>query len=169
MGYAFDGATRRVTLTPGTTEIVLADLWSRWKDWVLAGNAENLPAFETVGGDIEAIPLYLFPLNGWKLVPQAANHTLRVVGGVLVTSDGSDPFVDPAGSFKIRINREAPAIAIGYISSGGSSGPSAAAIATEVLAQMNLDPPGVDVRRTNGVDVKGDGTPGDKWRSVLVV
>ena len=132
MGYAFDGATKRVTLTPGTTEIVLMDLWSRWKDWVLAGNAQHLPAFDTVGGDIAAIPLYLFSKNGWKLVPQAANHTLRVAGGILVTDDDSDPFVDPVGSFKIRINREAPAIAIGYSTSGGSAGPSAATIAAAV-------------------------------------
>lgn len=131
MSYTFDGATKRVTLGSGVTTLVLADLWSRWKDWVLSGNASALPAFDTVGGDIAAIPLYLFPINGWKIVPQAANHTLTVTGGILATEDDSDPFVDPAGSYAIRINREAPGIAIGYSTSGGS-GPSASSIAAAV-------------------------------------
>lgn len=119
MSYTFDGANKRIVLGVGTVELVLADLWSRWKDWVLAGNAQFLPALDTVGGDIAAIPLYLFPRNGWKIVPQSANHVLRVTGGVLATEDGSDPFVDPVGSYQIRINREAPAIAIGYSTGGG--------------------------------------------------
>jgi len=118
MSYTFDGTNKRIVL--GTATLVLADLWSRWKEWVLAGNAQFLPALDTVGGDIAAIPLYLFPKNGWKIVPQAADHVLRVTGGVLATEDDSDPFVDPVGSYKIRINREAPAIAIGYSTSGGS-------------------------------------------------
>lgn len=164
MGYAFDGAAKRVTLTPGTTQIVLADLWSRWKDWVLAGNAQHLPAFDTVGGDIAAIPLYLFPVNGWKIVPQAANHTLSVTGGILATADDSDPFVDPVGTFKIRINREAPAIAIGYSTTGGSSGPSAATVAAAVLAALGGTPVPADVRSVNGVAITGAGVPGNSMR-----
>lgn len=120
MGYAFDGTAKTVTLTSGTTVIDLIDLHSRWKDWVRAGNAAVLPAFRAVGGDIPAIPLYLFLLNGWSIVPQAADHTLRVINGVFERDGGGDPFIDPAGSYKIRINRESPGIAIGY-STGGSS------------------------------------------------
>ncbi|HRD86812.1 MAG TPA: hypothetical protein PK752_00935 [Accumulibacter sp.] len=120
MGYAFDGAAKTVTLTSGTTVLDLIDLHSRWKDWVRAGNAAVLPAFRAVGGDIPAIPLYLFLLNGWNIVPQAADHTLRVISGVFEREGGGDPFVDPAGSYKIRINRETPGIAIGYSTSGGS-------------------------------------------------
>jgi hypothetical protein len=96
----------------------LVDLHSRWKDWVLAGNAFYLPAFSAVGGDIASIPLYLFIGNGWKIVPQSADHSLAVTGGVLNSDNGSDPFIDPVGTYKIRINREAPGIAIGYSASG---------------------------------------------------
>ena len=44
--------------------------------------------------------------------------------------------------------------------------PPAASIAAEVLAQMNLAPPGVDVKLMNGATVLGDGSVGDKWRGV---
>lgn len=131
MAYTFDGATKRITLSAGTTSITLADMYSRWKDWVRAGNAECLLAFATVGGEITEIPLYLFMQNGWLIVPQQADHTLSVTGGVLVGQGGADPFTDPVGSYKIRINRQAPGIAIGY-SSTGSTGPTAADIAAAV-------------------------------------
>jgi hypothetical protein len=121
MSYAFDGSTKRITLSAGTISLDLVDLNARWKDWVLAGNAASLMAFNAIGGDIAAIPLYLFLLNGWRIVPQAADHTLTVVGGILEVDGGGDPFVDPAGSYKIRINRQTPGIAIGYSTSGGSS------------------------------------------------
>lgn len=112
-------------------ELNLIDVYSRWKDWVLAGNSGFQKAFNAVGGDIPAIPLYLFITNGWRIVPQSANHVLSVINGVLEVDDGvSDPFVDPVGSYKIRINRESPGIAIGYSTSGTS--PTASEIATAV-------------------------------------
>jgi len=111
----------------------LVDLFSRWKDWVLAGNAETLLAFSTVGGEITEIPLYLFVQNGWLIVPQSADHVLNVTNGVLVGQGSADPFTDPVGSYKIRINRQVPGIAIGY-STSGSTGPSAADIAAAVWA-----------------------------------
>lgn len=133
MAYTFDGSTKRITLSAGTVSLNLLDLFSRWKQWVRAGNAECLIAFGTVGGEITEIPLYLFMLNGWLIVPQSADHTLTVINGVLVGQSGLDPFTDPAGTYKIRINRQTPGIAIGYSSTGGS-GPSAADIAAAVWA-----------------------------------
>lgn len=118
MSYSFDGASKLITLPIGMTSLDLIDLHSRWKDWVRSGNAGYEVAFLTVGGDIPAIPLYIFLLNGWRLVPQASDHTLTVSGGLLEVQGGGDPFVDPQGSFKIRINRNVPGIAIGYASTG---------------------------------------------------
>jgi hypothetical protein len=163
MGYAFDGTAKRISLTAGTVSIELADLYSRWKDWVLAGNAGFLPAFSTVGGDIPAIPLYLFLENGWRIVPQAADHALTVRGGVLEVQGGGDPFVDPVGDHKIRINRQAPGIAIGY-STTGVSGPSAAEIAAEMLALLMANTIPVDTRLMNGAPVVGTGVEADPWR-----
>ncbi len=135
MAYTFNGTTKRITLPSGMVTLDLLDIYSRWKDWVLLGNASALQAFRSVGGDIPAIPLYLFLLNGWRIVPQSADHALSVTDGVLEVDGGGDPFVDPAGSYKIRLKLQSPGIAIGY-SSTGSSGPSAAEVADAVWAKV---------------------------------
>ncbi len=136
MIYTFNGTTKRITLPSGAVTLDLIDLHSRWKEWVLLGNAGFAQAFSTIGGETPKIPLYLFLSNGWKIVPQSANHTLSVMNGVLETDDAGEPFVDPAGSYSIRINRESPGIAIGYSTTGGT-GPTADSIATAVLAALN--------------------------------
>lgn len=144
MAYAFDGTTKRITLPSGMVTLNLVDLHSRWKEWILAGNAECLLAFSTVGGEITEIPLYLFMQNGWLIVPQSANHTLNVTNGILVGQGAADPFTDPAGSYKIRINRQIPGIAIGYSTTGGSSGPTAAEIAAAVRLELSTEMARVD-------------------------
>ena len=133
MAYAFSGTAKTITLSAGTVALDLVDLHSRWKDWVLAGNAQFPVAFRAVGGDIPAIPLYLFLLDGWRIVPQQADHTLTVTDGILEVDGGGDPFVDPAGSYKIRINRQTPGIAIGYSTTGGNSSDIADAVWQRVL------------------------------------
>lgn len=167
MAYTFDGANKLIRLGAGVTSLDLVDVYSRWKDWVLEGNAGILPAFSTVGGDIPAIPLYLFLEHGWRIVPWAADHALTVGGGVLEVQGGGEPFVDPAGSYKIRITRQTPGIAIGY-STTGASGPSAADIAAALLAAMDASPPRVDVKSMNGAPVVGTGAEADPWRGIDV-
>ena len=135
MAYTFNGATKRITLSSGTTSVDLIDLYSRWKDWMASGNAGYALAFSTVGGEISSIPLYLFIENGWRIIPQAADHTLHVINGLLDIVGGGDPFVDPAGAYKIRIYYEKPGIAIGYSTLGGS-GPSASDIDDAVWAKV---------------------------------
>lgn len=135
MAYTFNGATKRITLSSGTTSVDLIDLYSRWKDWMASGNAGYALAFSTVGGEISSIPLYLFIENGWRIIPQSADHTLHVINGLLDIVGGGDPFVDPAGAYKIRIYYEKPGIAIGYSTLGGS-GPSASDIADAVWAKV---------------------------------
>lgn len=120
MPYTFDGSAKKITLSTGVVSLDLVDLYSRWKDWVLLGNAGFSAAFSTIGGESPKIPLYLFLSNGWKIEPQSANHVLVVMNGILETDDDSNPFINPAGGYSIQINREAPGIAIGYQSSGSS-------------------------------------------------
>ena len=167
MAYTFNGVTKRITLSSGTVVLDLLDLHSRWKEWLLLGNAGYEQTFRAVGGDIPAIPLYLFILNGWRIIPQSADHTLTVSNGVFEVEGGGDPFVDPVGSYKIRINREAPGIAIGY-SSSGSTGPTAESIAAAVLAALNATTIPVDTRKMNGAPIIGTGLVGDDWRGVGV-
>lgn len=139
MSITFNGITKVISLSAGTVELSVHDLYSRWKDWVLeSDNSKYLSAFSSTGGDpVDAgagtsIPLYAFLENGWKIKPQEANHTLNVIDGILLVSGGGDPFKNTDGSFNVRINFQQPVQAIGFSTSGGSSGPSAATIANAV-------------------------------------
>jgi hypothetical protein len=124
MGMTFDGPTRRVNLTPGTVQLDVRDMLSRWADWVTeSDNSKYLPAFDQAGGnEISAgtsVPIYAFLLNAWRIKPQESNHTLNLGGGVLVVQGGGDPFVNTDAAFVIRINYQQPVQAI-TVSTGGS-------------------------------------------------
>jgi hypothetical protein len=140
MALSFNGITKVITLSPGTIELGVRDLWSRWVDWLLTSDNSKYPiAFEQVGGnDIDliagtSIPVYIFMVNGWKIKPQEADHTLTVNDGILLVSGGGDPFNDTTGSYVVRINYQQPVQAI-TVSTGGGGGssPSAATIADAV-------------------------------------
>jgi hypothetical protein len=129
MGYSIDGPTKIISLTLGTTSFSVRDIWSRWTDWYLTSdNSKYLPAFVNVGGDDidlsegTSIPIYAFLLNGWRIKPQEANHTLKVNDGIIVVDGGGDPFVNTTGSFIVRINYQQPVQAITVSTSGGSGG-----------------------------------------------
>ena len=111
MGLSFNGVTKIITLTSGTTELSIRQLWSRWVDWWLTGDNSKYPiAFEQVGGNSidenigTYIPTYIFIKNDWKLRPQEASHTLTLNDGILVVEGGGDPFVNPLGVYTVRIN-----------------------------------------------------------------
>lgn len=136
MALSFDGVAKVITLSAGTTTLSVRDLWSRWVDWVLTSdNSKFALAMSQVGGDsIDltagiSVPVYIFLLNGWRLKPQEANHTLNVGDGVLVVQGGGDPFINTSGSFVVRINYQQPVQAI-TVSTGGGGDPMA----------TNLDP-----------------------------
>lgn len=138
MAISFNGATKVISLSSGTTSLDVKDLWSRWVDWVLTGDNSKFPiAMSQLGGnDIDpvsgtSVPIYIFLENGWKIRPQESNHTLNVSGGVLVVNGGGDPFVNTLGSFVVRINYSQPVQAI-TVNTAGSSGPSATDIAQAV-------------------------------------
>ncbi len=165
MAYTFDGVNKRIVLGPGTVLLDLLDLYSRWKDWVRQGNAGVSLALRSVGGDIPAIPLYLFLLNGWKIVPQAADHSLVVDAGVLEVEGGGEPFVDPVGAFKIRITRQVPGIAIGY-STTGVAAPSVEQIVSAMVEALTAAQLPVNVMKVNNVQLQGTGVAGDSMRPV---
>ena len=159
MAITFDGITKRITLSVGTVTLSCTDLWSRYVDWLVeSDNSKYLSALRTVGRDEVDIPLYVFvnDVGGWAIVPQSANHTLTVIDGILKTESGpsGDPFTDPAGSYKIRINRQAPGIAIGYSTTGGS-GPTAADIAAAVRAEIALELARIDAAISSRSTVAG--------------
>ncbi len=107
MGVQFDGPNKLIICTPGTVRIDVADVYSRWKEWVAASdNLKYLEAFSVIGGD----PLpggqfagsTFFLENGWKIRPQEADHLLEVYGN-LYSRSGGDPFVSTIGSYSVRI------------------------------------------------------------------
>jgi hypothetical protein len=128
MGLIFDGATKIITLTPGTTTVSVRRLWSDWVDWFLTGdNSKYLPAFTQVGGNAidpsvgTSIPIYAFLMNGWRLKPQEANHTLTVSDGILLVNGGGDPFNNTTGAYTVRINYSQPVQAITVSTGGGTN------------------------------------------------
>ena len=130
MGYIFDGPQRIVYLPAGETILDLKDLYSRWKQWVQAGdNAKFLEAFDSVGGNPidpiagTEIPAYIFIVNEWTIHPWEADHTLAVINGIIVRLGGGDPFEDTTGAFTVRINYQQPVQAI-TVSAGGGGGSS---------------------------------------------
>lgn len=138
MGYSFDGPNKVISLTAGTTTMSVRDVWSRWVDWVATSdNSKYLPAFVAVGGDDidpgagTSIPIYAFLINGWKIKPQEANHTLNVTDGILLVDGGGDPFVNTAGSYIVRVNYQQPVQAISFATGGGAA-PTAEQVANAV-------------------------------------
>lgn len=135
MAYSFNGTTKVITLTSGTTTMSVRDVWSRFVDWWLTSDNSKYPlAFEQVGGnDIDTsagtkVPIYAFLINGWRIKPQEANHTLAVTDGILLVSGGGDPFINTSGAYIVRINYQQPVQAISFSSTGGGGGASAADI-----------------------------------------
>ena len=145
MGMTFDGPTKVITLTTGTVAVSVKDLWSRWVDWFLTSdNSKYLPAFAQVGGDPideEAgtyIPIYAFLMNGWKIKPQEANHTLTISDGILLVNGGGDPFNNTDGAYIVRINYQQPVQAISF-SPEGSTGPTPESIADAIMSELISD------------------------------
>jgi hypothetical protein len=124
---SFDGVTKVITITTVNT-LDVKDLWSRWVDWVLTSdNSKYLAAMSQVGGDDidvsagTSIPIYIYLLNGWKIKPREANHTLAVTNGILLVDGGGDPFINTTGAFMVRINYQQPVQSIGVATGGGGS------------------------------------------------
>lgn len=138
MSYTFDGVNRVCILGAGVTSLGAQDMYSRWKEWVAQGdNAKFLPFLDVVGGNptagANAIASYFFVLNGWKIRPQEANHTLTV-SGILNTDDSSDPFTNTVGSWRIRIVQVVPMQAETItVTAGGGGGLTATQVASAVL------------------------------------
>jgi hypothetical protein len=163
-----------ITFDPTTNRIVLdsayasaSDVYSQWKRWVATNdNLKYLPAFRSVGGDPlsadTSVPVYLFLMNGWKIRPMEANHTLHITGGQISCDDGSDPVVPTLGNYNVLVDREVPVAAIGVVS-GGSSSVDPNAIAAAVVAALNQQTVNANVKQVNGIAVGGAGTESNPW------
>lgn len=149
MAFTFNGNTKVITLTTGTLSVSVRDMWSRWVDWYLTSdNSKYLPAFVNVGGDSidsgagTSIPIYAFLMNGWKIKPQEANHTLSINDGILLVNGGGDPFNDTAGAYQVRINYSQPVQAI-TVSTSGTTGGGLTPAQDATLSAIKVDTTGI--------------------------
>jgi hypothetical protein len=125
----FDGPNKKITIgyDAAITTTTAEALYSRWKEWVQAGNAQFEPAFgESVGGNElgggVSIAGYYFIRNdlGWTISPSNQSYEIRI-GGDLYPQNAAIPFLNPAvGSFTVTFVLQRSAAS--YISEVGTSG-----------------------------------------------
>lgn len=134
MAFTFNGAEKTITHSGGTLSV--AEMWSRYVDWLATGdNSKHGELLTTVGRDQEDIPLYVFLETGVTIVISNNSIPSPVVDGVLKTRSGSDPF----GGAVVNARLREPGIAIGYSSGEGGIGISAESIATAVKAAIQSE------------------------------
>lgn len=148
MPIVFDPSAKRIVLD--SASVTSTEIYSRWCDWMAVGdNAKYLPAFNAVGGDDLgaglSIPPYYFLANGWRVRPMEASHNLTITGNLFVAGGGV-PVVPTLGTYQVNVNYTVPVQAQGISTSGGSSGPTASAIAAEVRAALAIELSRLDVR-----------------------
>lgn len=135
MAITFDPADKRIILD--TTTVSASEIWIAWSNWVATSdNSKYLPAMRQVGGDELggglAIPPYMFLLNGWRVRPMEANHTLILTGNLFVDGGGV-PIVPTLGTYNVSAQFTVPMQAQAYFTGNGSStAPSAIEIADTV-------------------------------------
>lgn len=135
MAISFNGSSLIISLSSGTTELSVSDLYSRWKDWILLSDNAKFPlAISAIGGDPISDTLFLgstfFLENNWKIKPYEGNHVL-VVTGNLFTRDGSSPFTSTDGDYNVLINMSTSNL-INTVATGGGTAPTATQVASAV-------------------------------------
>ena len=103
-----------IDLDPAQTDYTAREIYSRWKEWVLADNANWPPAFRTIGGDDlgenRTFPSAYFLRNdrGWLLRKPVGNGEYRIDGNLLAQTSTLPTTAEPVGAFTptIRINLE---------------------------------------------------------------
>lgn len=136
MAITFDPTHKRIILD--SSYVTAAQLYSRWKEWVQTGdNAKYAQAFYGLGGDPlgggKFIASYFFLMNGWRIRPMEANHTLIIDGNVGVYGGGDQPVVPTLGNFNVLTQYTVPVQAQGVATNGGGSDISAIAAALEQI------------------------------------
>jgi hypothetical protein len=107
--WTIDNLNRLLILKAGVTDIdVEVDLYSDWKEeYKLAANAAFPPAMRSIGGDAVTATkdagATFFMINGWRIRPDEANHTLNITGNLFTDPPGESVVVDTLGAFNVRV------------------------------------------------------------------
>lgn len=113
MSITFDGPNKIISYNDAGSIVTLAarDLYSRWKDWVAAGNPQYAPAFRTIGGDPLGGSVYagdyyfLNNVDGWRIRPKEAAHELIVEGNLYGENPALPTFIPTTGSYNVLVQR----------------------------------------------------------------
>lgn len=133
--FTFDGPNKRIEVDAelGDSSFTPVELYSAWKDWIGAGNAQYLEAFaESVGGNDlgggTSLDAYIFLRNdlGWRIRPDARDHTLVIDGNLYGADANTTLFAATVSPATVQIERSFSSRAVGVATSG-----SAAPTATE--------------------------------------
>lgn len=95
------------------------DLYSDWKEDALSGtfNTGVDAPFRTTGGDTlgggKIIAPYFFFINGWKIRPYEADHTLVVSGSAYTDPDTNEFVVPTVGAYSVNVIVERAVDAVG--------------------------------------------------------
>ena len=117
MAITFDvssAPTLYVVLDPAQASYTGQEIYSRWKDWAIADNANWPPAWRTIGGDDlgegRVFPRAFFLRNdrGWLIRKPEGNGEYRIDGNVLAENPALATTAEPVGAFTptLRINLE---------------------------------------------------------------
>lgn len=103
----FDGASKLIILEAADGDAIdVIDIYSRWKDWVLAGHAQYTSAMSSLGGDPTITGQFLgrtfFMENGWKIRPRSEDHELQLAGN-LFSRDGLNPIIAAVGTHQVLV------------------------------------------------------------------
>jgi hypothetical protein len=107
--WTIDNLNKLFILKAGVTSIdVQVDLYGDWKEeYLLGNNAAFPPAMRTIGGDdvtaTRTAGDTYFMINGWRIRPDEANHTLNIDGNLFTDPAGDSPFVPTVGAFNVFV------------------------------------------------------------------
>lgn len=140
----FDGENKIISVMSGITALdVKVDLYSDWKEWQLTSdNIKYEPAFRAIGGDPIGAGLFagsfFFVINGWKLRPDEADHTL-VIDGNLFGEDGATIVIQTLGDFTVSTQIRNSSQAQG-ISTGSGLSATQSDMLRDIFLVLGLDP-----------------------------
>lgn len=141
MPISFDGPSLLITLAAGDTEVEVAEIYSRWKDWVLlSDNAKYPPAFRETGGDplgggvFAGVNTFIRNDLGWRIKPPEQDIIINLIGNIY-PEDPDTVWREPtAGNFDTSINTNNAASALVVAGAGGGGGATADEVWDEAIS-----------------------------------
>lgn len=144
----FDGVNKNIIIgyDGPITEITAEEIYSHWKEWVLAENAQYPPAFgESVGGNElgggVGLSGYYFVNNnlGWTLMHDPYNYEIRISGDIYPTDPTLEWISTTPDPYSVTVVFQRSAASMVVAGDGGGATPSqiARAVWDEPMANHN--------------------------------